>query len=103
MAIDPRVQSGLVERLLTWGVERGDDIVVDRALALFGRAMTPLAGSYDAEHEMIEDLKRKDHIAVADVDPKLLTSPDLVRDLAARFRAAMPYMRFQATALGLPA
>ena len=57
---------------------------------------------FDPEHPMIEDLKRKDHIAVADVDPKLLVSPDLVKDLADRFRAAKPYMAFQAAALDLP-
>jgi hypothetical protein len=51
---------------------------------------------------MIEDLKRKDHIAVADLDPKVLTSPDLVTWLAERFRASMPYLRFQAKALDLP-
>jgi len=57
---------------------------------------------FDPEHAMIEDLKRKDHIAVADVDPKMLTSPDLLKHLAEQFRAAKPYMAFQAAALGLP-
>ena len=57
---------------------------------------------YDAEHEMVEDLKRKDHIAVVHLDAKAFTSPDLVKMVADNFRAAKPYMAFQAAALGLP-
>lgn len=57
---------------------------------------------YDAEHPMLEDLKRKDHIAVADLDAKALTSPDLPKILIDHFRAAKPYMAFQAAALDLP-
>ena len=57
---------------------------------------------YDAEHPMIADLMRKDHIAVADLDAKRLTSPDLPKLLTDAFRTAKPYMAFQAAALDLP-
>ncbi len=57
---------------------------------------------YDADHPMVEDLKRKDHIAVAHLAPEALTSPDLLEVLADRFRAAKPYLAFQAAALDLP-
>ena len=55
--VDPRIDVGLAEQVTAWGVELGDDIVVDRALALFGRAMTPLAGRFDAEHPITRDLR----------------------------------------------
>jgi ABC-type uncharacterized transport system involved in gliding motility auxiliary subunit len=55
--VDPRVDTGLVERLGAWGVDLGDDIVIDRALALFGRAVSPLAGRYDAEHPITAALR----------------------------------------------
>ena len=54
--VDRRVSTGMAERLGRWGVELRDDIVIDRALALFGRAITPLAGRYDAEHPITKDL-----------------------------------------------
>jgi len=50
--IDPRAKTDLVEDLHTWGVDLGDDIVVDRTLALFGRATTPFAAHYDPDHEI---------------------------------------------------
>jgi ABC-type uncharacterized transport system involved in gliding motility auxiliary subunit len=55
--VDPRVRTSLVEKLGEWGVTLGDDVVVDRTLALFGRAMSPFAASYDTAHEITRDLR----------------------------------------------
>jgi ABC-type uncharacterized transport system involved in gliding motility auxiliary subunit len=55
--VDPRSRSDLVEILAEWGVELGDDVVVDRSLALFGRAISPFAGSYDPTHEITRDMR----------------------------------------------
>jgi len=55
--LDPRAQTDLVEDVRSWGVNLGDDIVVDRKLALFGRATTPFAGSYAPGHEITKDLR----------------------------------------------
>jgi ABC-type uncharacterized transport system involved in gliding motility auxiliary subunit len=55
--IDPRVRTELVEKLATWGVELGDDIVVDRELAIFGRATTPFANQYAPNHPITQDLR----------------------------------------------
>jgi len=54
--VDPRSRSDLVAQLSRWGVELGDDVVVDRSLALFGRAMSPFAARYDPSHEITRDL-----------------------------------------------
>ena len=55
--VDPRVRGALVERIGSWGVQLGDDVVIDRTLALFGRAMSPFAASYDTSHEITRDLR----------------------------------------------
>ena len=55
--LDPRAQTDLVEDVRAWGVNLGEDIVVDRKLALFGRATTPFAGSYAPSHEITKDLR----------------------------------------------
>jgi ABC-type uncharacterized transport system involved in gliding motility auxiliary subunit len=55
--VDPRVGGSWVEKLRAWGADVGNDIVVDRALALFGRAMTPFAGQYDPEQPITKDFR----------------------------------------------
>ncbi len=57
VSVDPRVRGDLVEQLGVWGAQLGDDVVIDRTLALFGRAMTPFAASYDPGHEITKDLR----------------------------------------------
>ncbi|HKA13632.1 MAG TPA: Gldg family protein, partial [Myxococcota bacterium] len=55
--VDPRVSGSWVEKLRSWGADLGNDIVVDRALALFGRAVTPFAGKYDPEQPITKDFR----------------------------------------------
>jgi len=55
--VDPRANTDITEDLEDWGVAVGDDIVVDRNLAVFGRATTPFAGSYSPEHEITRDMR----------------------------------------------
>jgi ABC-type uncharacterized transport system involved in gliding motility auxiliary subunit len=55
--VDPRVRGELIEHIAAWGVSLGDDVVIDRTLAMFGRAMSPFAESYDSSHEITRDLR----------------------------------------------
>jgi ABC-type uncharacterized transport system involved in gliding motility auxiliary subunit len=57
VALDPRVHTELVSQLAGWGVDVGDDVVIDRTLALFGRAMSPFAEQYDPEHEITKGMR----------------------------------------------
>lgn len=57
LAIDPRAQTNLYELLRDWGVTLGDDVVVDRALAVFGQATTPMAQEYDGAHPITARLR----------------------------------------------
>lgn len=52
VGIDPRAQTNLYALLESYGVRFGDDVVVDRTLAMFGQATTPFAFEYDPEHEI---------------------------------------------------
>jgi ABC-type uncharacterized transport system involved in gliding motility auxiliary subunit len=54
--VDPRANTDLVDKLAEWGVALGDNIVVDRAQALFGRATTPFASEYGA-HAITKDMR----------------------------------------------
>jgi ABC-type uncharacterized transport system involved in gliding motility auxiliary subunit len=55
--VDPRVTGSWIDELRKWGADLGNDIVVDRALALFGRAVTPFAGRYDPEQPITKDFR----------------------------------------------
>ncbi len=57
VAIDPRAQTNLYDLLGVWGITLGDDVVVDRALAVFGQATTPIAQEYDARHPITSLLR----------------------------------------------
>lgn len=52
VAIDPRSQTNLYDLLKIWGITLGNDVIVDRALAVFGQATTPMAGEYDGRHSI---------------------------------------------------
>jgi ABC-type uncharacterized transport system involved in gliding motility auxiliary subunit len=55
--IDPRANTDLVAPLRAWGVDVGEDVIVDRQLALFGRATTPFAGRYDPDHPITSEMR----------------------------------------------
>ena len=55
--VDPRAKTDLVDDVRGWGIDVGDDIIVDRKLALFGRATTPFASRYDTVHAITKDLR----------------------------------------------
>jgi len=57
VALDPRAQTNLYDLMRIWGVRLGDDVVVDRALAVFGQATTPIAGEYDGRHPITSQLR----------------------------------------------
>jgi ABC-type uncharacterized transport system involved in gliding motility auxiliary subunit len=57
IAIDPRAQTNLYGLLQSFGVTLGDDVVVDRALAIFGQATTPYGAEYDEQHEITRLLR----------------------------------------------
>lgn len=53
--IDPRAGTNLGDDLARWGVELGDDVIVDRVQGLFGRPTTPFAAEY-GDHEITREL-----------------------------------------------
>ncbi|NNL87370.1 MAG: GldG family protein [Myxococcales bacterium] len=54
--IDPRANTDIYPLLSEWGIELGDDVVVDRVQGLFGRPVSPFAAQY-ANHPITEGLR----------------------------------------------
>ena len=69
---------------------------------LGGESLKRPPRGFDAGHELIEDLKRTDHIAVSTLEHADLTRVDLVRGIADRIARTREYLGFLAQALGLP-
>jgi len=67
-----------------------------------GDSLTRPPRGYDANHPAIEDLKRKDFIAMAPLSIAEATGTGLVKLAEKRFAASVPYMAFLCEALGVP-
>jgi uncharacterized protein (TIGR02453 family) len=72
------------------------------AWRLGGSSLKRPPRGYVADHPLIDDLRRTDHIAICDLKKSDVTRPDLVPFVAGRFARAKAYMAWQAAALGLP-
>ncbi len=57
---------------------------------------------YPKDHPLVDELKRKDHIAVRDLPADSVLSNDLVGDVAAHFAACADYVRFLCEAIDVP-
>lgn len=73
-----------------------------KLFALSGESLTRPPRGVDPDHPALEDLKRKDHVAIADLSAREAYSPLLLKTLFQRFDAAKSYMRFLCQSLDLP-
>lgn len=56
---------------------------------------------FDPDHELIDDLKRKDFIAIAKLSQKRVTSREFLADFNELCRTGAPFMKFLCSALNL--
>jgi uncharacterized protein (TIGR02453 family) len=68
-------------------------------LALAGDRLKRPPKGFDPDHPLVEDLKWKDYIGIADLSPSFVTSQDVGKRLAKVFRSGTPFMRFLCGAL----
>ena len=69
--------------------------------SLAGDSLTRPPRGYAADHPALEDLKRKDFIALASLSAVEVSGPGLVKLAGARFAAAAPLMKFLCEAVGV--
>lgn len=69
--------------------------------ALSGDSLSRPPRGYAADHPAIEDLKRKDFIALASLSPAEIVGPDLIQLATTRFSVATPLMAFLCAAVGV--
>ena len=78
-----------------------DDVHFNEAFQLSGDRLKRAPAGYVMDHPLLEDLKRKDHIAICNLDADNILSKDFPMFAGERFAAASPYMRFLCKALNL--
>ena len=84
-----------------WG-EASNDPGFLSEFSIVGDSLKRAPKGFDSDHPLIEDLRRKDHIAWVDFDEEDVVSPGFLEEFAGVCRQAAPYMRFLTSALGLP-
>ena len=94
------IRAAIDEDPQTWKRAKGGKAFRDH-YELSGDSLKRPPRGYDTEHPMIEDLKRKDHIAICKLDHDVLFEPDLVKQVSARFRASKAYVQFLCEAIGV--
>ncbi|MBU1235802.1 MAG: DUF2461 domain-containing protein [Gammaproteobacteria bacterium] len=78
-----------------------DDRKFSAQWELAGDSLSRPPRGYAADHVAIEDLKRKDFVALAPLDFDEATMPGLVKLAGKRFAASTPLMKFLCEALGV--
>ena len=96
-----RIRDRIVDDPAGWEAVVADSGFVDE-YDLTGDSLKRPPKGIDPEHPLIEDLKRKDHVATCMVDEDEATAPGFIDAFADSCRKASPYMDFLTTAVGLP-
>lgn len=95
-----KIRKAIDKKSTDWKRAKNGKAFRDR-FELAGDSLIRPPKGYDAQHPLIDDLRRKDHIAVCQLDHDMLFDPSIVRETAAAFRASKPYMSFLCKALGV--
>ncbi|WP_217909906.1 DUF2461 domain-containing protein [Pseudenhygromyxa sp. WMMC2535] len=95
------IRAKISDRAKAWVAAR--DASAFRAhWSLAGESLSRAPRGYDPAHPMIEDLKRKDHLAKCDLSLADLMSPRAVERVAERYAASKRYMAFLCAAMDVP-
>jgi uncharacterized protein (TIGR02453 family) len=95
-----KLRDALVGKPDAW-VKARDDNAFRKHFALVGDTLANAPRGYAKDHPLVADLKRKDFIALAELDDTDVLAKNFQRRTAERFAAATPYMRFLCQALEL--
>lgn len=69
--------------------------------SLGGETLQRPPRGFDPEHPLIDEIRRKDFIAVCSIDHETVFDPAFVKNVSARFRATRPFVEFLTRAVGL--
>lgn len=73
-----------------------------RNLELAGESLVRPPRGFDAEHECIDDIKRKSFIAIREMPVEACLNPRFQQKVETTFKAGVPFMTFLCRAVGVP-
>ena len=96
-----RIRDAIVERPEEWTrITTGK--AFGQTFRLAGEALKRPPRGYDPDHPLIEDLKRKDFVVIADVEEAEAIRPDFLDRFAAIARAGAEFTSYLCRAVGVP-
>ena len=95
-----KIREAIVKKEDAWLAAR-DDKNFRKHFSLDGDALVNAPRGFAKDHPLVEDLKRKDFIGLADLSDASVTSARLLTQVVEHFRQAAPLMRFLCKALEL--
>lgn len=96
-----RIRTAIMENSAAW-IKASRDKKFARTYELAGDSLANAPRGYAKDHPLLQDLKRKDFIAVAEFSSSLATNARFQAEVVKSFRIALPYMRFLCRSLELP-
>ena len=96
-----KIREHIVEYPAKWIAAR-DDKTFRSEFELSGDKLKTAPRGFDKEHELIDDLRWKDFIAVKNVDETEILKDDLTQRTIELFKTTQPYMKFLCEAIGIP-
>ena len=94
------IRAAIVKKPSDWKKAR-DATTFRRHFEIDGEALVRVPKGYPKEHPYADDLRRKSFIASCPLSNTVITSKAMVRDVALRFEAATPFMKFLCRAVGV--
>ena len=95
-----KIRDAILENSDDW-LNASREKAFKKAFTFTGESLVNAPRGYPKDHPLLEDLKRKDFIALSEVSEKRVTSSNLKPLVIEKFSTATPYMQFLCKALEL--
>ena len=95
-----KIREAIVDKPDTWRAAIGNE-TFRNVFQFGGESLKRPPRGFDANHPLIEDLKRKDFIGTGELDEEIVCSDDFLERYVNLCKAASPLMQFLTEALGL--
>jgi len=96
-----KIREHIVDHPNKW-ISTRDNVIFRKVFELYGEKLKSTPRGFPKDHELIDDLRWKDFIAVKNLDGKDLQKNNFVEICANLFETATPYMKFLCDAVGVP-
>jgi uncharacterized protein (TIGR02453 family) len=96
-----QIRERIVEKPAEWKRVMRTKVFASGEATFEGERLKRPPRGFDGEHELIEDIKRKDFIAIIELDEKAACSPAFARTIAGHYKSMMPLMRFCCDSVGV--